>query len=686
MFSRAMPNRLAREVSPYLQQHAYNPVDWYPWGTEALERAVREDKPILLSIGYSACHWCHVMERESFDDAAIAAKMNELFVCIKVDREERPDLDHVYQMVVQLMGRSGGWPLTVFLTPSRKPFYAGTYFPPRDRYGMPGFPKILDAVAEAYRERREEVAAQADELSAAIQSVMDQEGKKGGPAEIPADALVRAATALGKRFDDVHGGFGGRPKFPSTMSLDVLLRRGVLDADASALARVCLALDGMRAGGIWDHLGGGFHRYSTDERWLVPHFEKMLYDNALLLRLYADGFRATGEARYRDTARAIVAYVMREMTHPEGGFYSSQDADSEGEEGKFFVWTPGQIREVLGADEAAARAAIETFGVTEEGNFEETGATVLHRAKEPSDPAALERARAALFAAREERPKPFRDEKILASWNGLMMGALAEAGAALDEPTWIEAARRAFAFLEQKLLVTDGAGLRVLRHFKDGAVKGPGFLDDHAYVADAAIDLYEATGEPAYIARARALVDTILARFADRDGGGFFFVPDDGESLIVRAKDPFDHAIPSGTAVAIRALQRLGTLADATYAETAQRELSRMARAAVENPFGFGQTVCNLDREIRGSVDVVLVGARGDARTHALARTAFASYMPNRTLAWLDPHDDASRTACAALAEGKPAKDTPVAYVCRGRTCSLPVSSPDALEKLLQPR
>jgi len=685
-----MPNRLAQEASPYLLQHAHNPVDWYPWGSEALETATRLDKPILLSIGYSACHWCHVMEKESFENADVAALMNELFVNVKVDREERPDLDQIYQLVVQLMGRSGGWPLTVFLTPEQKPFFGGTYFPPVDRYGMPGFPKVLQAVWEAYRTKRDEVTAQSNEIAAAIANATSAApDAEYTPAP---DLLERTSRALQARFDDRNGGFGTRPKFPNTMSLDVLLRRGALEKDERALARVRKALDAMRAGGIYDQLGDGFHRYSTDERWLVPHFEKMLYDNALLLRLYVDAWRATGVDAYAATARAIAAYVAREMTDAAGGFYATQDADSEGEEGKFFVWTPDEVR----AATKDADIAVLAYGVTEEGNFEETGSTVLHAAMSIADialkrgeapsavEAALARARADMFAAREKRPKPFRDEKILASYGGLMIGALADAGGALGEAAMIAAAEKAFAFVEARLFVREGDALRVMRHAKGDVVKGPGFLDDYAFLADAAIDLYEATGEPRYAARARELCDATIARFRDPSDGAFFFSPSDGEKLIHRAKDPFDHAIPSGTSMACRAMLRLGALVGESYAAVATRELERLAPHAVENPFGLSQTICTLDRLVRGSVDVVIVGARDAEATRALAAEAMRAYLPNRTLARVDPHDAASVAACAALAADKAAKDTPVAYVCRGRTCSLPIATTAELRSALR--
>jgi uncharacterized protein YyaL (SSP411 family) len=669
-----MTNRLAREASPYLQQHAHNPVDWYPWGSEALERSKREDRPILLSIGYSACHWCHVMERESFESEAVAALMNQWFVNVKVDREERPDLDHVYQLVVQLMGRSGGWPLTVFLTPEQKPFFAGTYFPPADRYGMPGFPKVLQAVWEAYHARRGEVDEQARELARAIADVGDGEARAAA-GDLSTDLVERAGEKLVRRFDDDHGGFGHRPKFPNTMALDVLLRRG-------DEGRVRKALDAMRAGGIWDQLGGGFHRYSTDERWLVPHFEKMLYDNALLLRLYVDAARAFREPRYAQVARDLYGYLAREMVSPGGALYATQDADSEGEEGKFFVWTPREVDEACAGDADAARVAKRVYGVTDAGNFEESGATVLSVVEPPAagEVDALERARRAMLVAREKRIKPFRDEKILASWNGLVVGALAEAGAALGEPSMADAAARAMHQVERELVVRGPEGARVLRLTKDGIVKGPGFLDDHAFVADAAIDLYETTGDPRWIALARAIADSILAHFDDRDRGGFFFTADDGEKILVRAKDPYDHAVPSGASIAARVLLRLGALLGPRYAEPGARAVERLAPAATENPFGMSNTVCLADRLVRGSVDVVVVGPRDKARP--LASAVLRAPVRDRVLAWLDPSDASSVEACAALADGKAPAPGPVAYVCRGRTCSLPVADPSELARL----
>jgi uncharacterized protein YyaL (SSP411 family) len=436
----------------------------------------------------------------------------------------------------------------------------------------------------------------------------------------------------------------------------------------------------MRAGGIWDHLGGGFHRYSTDEKWLVPHFEKMLYDNALLLGLYADGYRALGEASFAETARSIVGWLAREMTDSDGAFYSTQDADSEGEEGKFFVWSPAEIVEAAG--EQAGKVAIDAFGVTDDGNFEETGKSVLYAAHAPSDPALFENARAAMLAARDQRIKPMRDDKILASWNALAIGALADASVAFGEPDWLERAKRAYAFVKTNLTREKDGTLRVRRLAKDGVVKGEGFLDDHAYLAGAALDLWEASGESSYLVDARALADSILAHFHDAKDGGFFFAPDDGESLIVRAKDTFDSAVPSGAGIACRSLLRLGQIAGEPYLGVATRELERIASSALENPFGCASFIAGLERLVTGSTDIVLVGARTDARTRTLAKAALSKWVPYRNVVWVDP-DDAATTKLA-IAEGKAAKEQPCAYVCKGRTCSLPITTEEALAEILR--
>ena len=686
----APANRLIHEASPYLLQHAQNPVDWYPWGPEALERAKREDRPILLSIGYAACHWCHVMERESFEDAEIARLMNERFVNVKVDREERPDLDQIYQLVVQLMGRSGGWPLTVFLTPDQRPFFAGTYFPPQDRHGMPGFPRVLEAVHDAYRSRRGEVETQAQDIAQEIGRVGRIPRASGEPG---ADFLGAAAKKLLARFDDRNGGFGARPKFPNTMNLDVLLRRGALEGDRVAKESVALALDRMRAGGIWDHLRGGFHRYSTDERWLVPHFEKMLYDNALLLRLYADGHRVFGKELYASTARELAAYLFAEMEAPQGAFYASQDADSEGAEGKFFVFTLADLEAALGEKGPLFDVARTYFGITEAGNFEHTGATVLSEVKPLPAVAAilglplneagalLEAAKVKMLAFREDRPRPSRDDKVLSSWNALLISALADAGRALAEPSWVAAAARAFARIEERL-IKDG---RVGRFLKDDQAKGEiGFLDDQSYMANAALDLFEATHEPRYVEIARAITDRMIEHHWDRVEGGFYFTPDDGERLITRTKDAFDQAVPSGLSMAALACLRLGELADEKYRETGETQAKRLAAAAIDNPFAFGQLVCVVDRMVRGSVDVVIVGPSGDPATRALADAALRAYLPDRNVIVVDPARPETAAAAPLLSEGKPARaGETVAYVCRGRTCSAPVTTPEELSALL---
>ncbi len=679
-----MPNRLIHELSPYLRQHAENPVEWYPWGKEALDKARAEDKPILLSIGYSACHWCHVMERESFDDEAIAALMNQLFVSIKVDREERPDLDQIYQMVVQLMRRSGGWPLTVFLTPALEPFFGGTYFPPVDRYGMPSFTTILRAVSDAYVNRRDEVEKSAKELTNAITEVTSI---AADPSDPPRDAVLAAARKLVGRFDERHGGFGDRPKFPNTMSLDVMLRAH-LRGDASSLDRVTKALDGMREGGIYDQLGGGFHRYSTDERWLVPHFEKMLYDNALLARVYLDAWRASGHERYASTVRETLSYVEREMRSPEGLFYSTQDADSEGEEGKFFVWSPDELAEVLDEDEA--RAAALHFGVSEGGNFEETGKTVLHvnrpiaavaaqtGASEAEVRALIERARQKLFAAREKRIKPFRDEKIIATWNGLMIGAFAAAGAAMSETRWIAIAKGALEAV-RSMLWRDGSLLRIA---KDSRARIDAFLEDYADLANAALDVYEATLDRKPLAFARELIDAALARFWDEEHGGFFFAEAGAKDLIVRPKDAYDNAVPSGTSSMTHALLRLSAYdGDADLAGRAERTLRGLCTPALATPFGFGRLICAMDLFTHGPVELVVV-ADDDAAAEDLLSTARRLYVPDLVVARVPPGQP-SGPGIGSLVERAMKDGRPTAYVCREHSCSAPVTKADDLRALL---
>jgi uncharacterized protein YyaL (SSP411 family) len=687
-----MTNRLARESSPYLLQHAHNPVDWYPWGDEAFARARAEDRPVLLSIGYSACHWCHVMERESFEDPSIAALMNKLFVNVKVDREERPDLDHIYQWAVQMMGRSGGWPLTVFLTPDKKPFFGGTYFPPTPRYGIPDFPTVLRAVSEAWTRRRAEIERTATELTADIERVTSA---RAPASEVPRDAARRAAMRLARDFDETHGGFGGRPKFPNTMALDLMLRAAD-DGDEMSLVRVRKTLDAMRAGGIWDQLGGGFHRYSTDERWMVPHFEKMLYDNALLARLYTDAWRITGDGLYAETVREILGWAVREMRDPEGAFYATQDADSEGEEGKFFVWTREEFQAVL--DEREAALAELVFGVTEAGNWDacSTAAkipcTVLHRnlpieaaarrlGFEPEHARALfASARRKLFEAREKRPKPFRDEKVIASWNGLMISACAEAGAAFDDPDMIALARSALATVRARLW----DGRRLYRIWKDGAARIPAFLDDHADLAGAAIDVAEASDDHEALEFARALVEAAIDRFWDEGDGSFTYAPKDADDLIARPRDAYDHAVPSGSSSIAHALLRLAAHFDVPrYEAIAERLLRSHAGSAIDYPMSFGHLIGAMDRLVRGATEIVIVAEKGDPAGQALLREARRAFCPNRVLARIDPATGEGGLA-SRLGGRRHENGVATAYVCRKRTCGLPITTPEALRAALE--
>ncbi len=680
-----MTNRLAHEMSPYLRQHAHNPVDWYPWGDEALARAKREDKPLLVSIGYSACHWCHVMERESFDHPAIAEKMNALFVNVKVDREERPDLDQLYQTVVQLMGRSGGWPLTVFLTPQLEAFFAGTYFPPEPRHGMPSFPEVLDAVARAYETQRDQVVESAREITNAVKSTI------AGSADddaLPPDAIAVAAQRLARRFDTTHGGFGDAPKFPNTSSLDVLLRAAA-NGDERARAHLVLTLDEMRHGGIYDQIGLGFHRYATDARWRVPHFEKMLYDNALLLRAYVDAYRLTGEPRFATTVGETITYLEREMRAEGGAFYATQDADSEGEEGKFFVWTPDQLAAVLGED--VAKIVGRYFGVDASGNFEH-GTSVLHVSRplptlaklldraEPELRTILEEARQKLFLSRELRPKPFRDEKIIAVWNGFAISALAEAAGALGEDRYLALAEGAIDFVQDQMWRND----RLARLAMGDDVKGDGFLEDYASVANAALDFYEASlGTPRETRGLRArrfaqeLAAAIEARFYEPDNARFLFADRDAKDLVVRASDLHDDATPSGTALAVQALLRLS---EERYAAIAERVLRAIAKDAAQTPFAFGYTLGAIDFVTRGPTEIHVVAELGDPAGKALLDVARKAYVPHRVLARIDPDAPAASPTLGAQRQ-KDGRAT--AYVCANRTCTPPITSTEELSKAL---
>ena len=594
-------NRLGREVSPYLLQHAGNPVDWYPWGAESLGRARAEQKPIFLSIGYSACHWCHVMAHESFESPEIARQLNEHFINIKADREERPDLDQIYMEAVQALTGQGGWPLSVFLTPDQKPFFGGTYWPARSRGGMPGFDEVLTAVSDAWQNRREQVLQQAEESVRFLQADRLTGGKTTELTGLP---LEEAEAALSRSFDRRFGGFGPAPKFPRPTDLGVLLRRWRQLGDADLLEIVAVTLDRMAAGGIYDQLGGGFHRYSVDAQWLVPHFEKMLYDNALLAGCYLDAWQATGRADYARIVRETLDYLLRDMRDPRGGFFGAEDADSEGAEGTFYLWTPEQVQQVLGPERAKTFGGV--YDVTEAGNFE--GRSVLHLAKPLAaaaedlgrDVNALEAElaedRAALAAARRQRVRPGRDEKVLTSWNGLAIDVLGRAGALMDEPRYRAAAAAAADFLLCEL--RDGQG-RLMHCWRAGRAKQGAFLDDHASLANALATLHETQPSDRWLAAAVRLADDVLDRFADTRNGGFFFTPIDHEPLVARKKDLWDSPVPSSTGLAVTALLRLAKLADRDdYRRAAEETLRTCAAWMQEAPLAAGQLLLALDSSL----------------------------------------------------------------------------------------
>jgi uncharacterized protein len=671
-------NRLAHETSPYLLQHANNPVDWYPWCQEAIERARREDKPIFLSIGYSACHWCHVMEHESFENESIAQRLNEGFVCIKVDREERPDLDQIYMTAVQAMTGRGGWPMSVFLTAELKPFYGGTYWPPTGRMGMPGFDQVIAAVLDAWQHRREQVNAQASELAADI----DRAGRMSlPPGALSSKPLMAAVAALERMFDHQLGGFGGAPKFPHPMDLRLLLRQWRREPREELLKIVTFTLDRMAAGGMYDQLGGGFHRYSVDERWLVPHFEKMLYDNALLSAAYVEAFQATGRPEYERIARETFDYVLREMTSPDGGFYSTLDADSEGEEGKFYVWTPGEIESVLGAERAKTFCRI--YDVSDEGNFE--GHNILNLPKTLDQcakilnrdagelAAELADDRSKLLAVRAKRVWPGLDDKVLVSWNGLMIESLAYAAAALDQPHYLTAARSAADFLLNKLRRPDG---RMLHSWRVGQARFDAYLDDYTCLGNSLVTLYESSLEERWIDSAVELADIVLAQFEDGEAGGFFFTATDHERLISRQKDVQDSSVPSGNSMAALMLLRLGKLCGRTdYFDAAERTLKAYITLLEKHPGAAGQMLIALDFYLGPTPELVLLGPAqfGDAAGGLQQR-----YIPNKVFAGR-PGVGHSRWLDGAF-EGKLAVDgQPVLYVCRKFTCQAPVVGQEAM-------
>jgi len=673
-----MANRLAGETSPYLLQHASNPVDWYPWGEEALAAARERDCPVLLSVGYSACHWCHVMAHESFEDDATAALMNELFVNVKVDREERPDVDAIYMQAVQALTGGGGWPMTVFLTPDGTPFYGGTYYPPTPRHGMPAFTQLLAAIADAYRSQREVVLS----TGAQLREVMAPPTLPSPTEPLGLAQLDEAAARVVGQVDKTEGGFGGAPKFPHPGALDLLLRRRRHTGDEEAWAAARLSLDRMARGGIHDQLAGGFHRYSVDARWAVPHFEKMLYDNAQLAPVYLHAYQLGAGDAARRVVESTLQWALREMRLPSGGFASSQDADSEGVEGRYFVWTPAQLREALSADDAAL--AMQLFGVSEGGNFE-GGATVLSLPHPLSAVATtlgipapdllsrLDALRAQLLEVRQRRVAPDRDDKVLTAWNALMLGALAECGAALGRAEWVDAARDCAEFLLGSLRRPDGT---LLRTWRDGGPKIEAFLEDHAFLADALVSLHAATGEERWVTEARALVDTAIARFHE-PGDGWYDTARDAAPLVVRPRTIDDNPIPAGQSTLARALLRMHALTgEGRLADLAEAIVAPLGPAIARSPLGLASLADALELLVRPMREVAVVGDPHDPATAQLLQVVRGGFHPEAVLAW-------GGGAIPLLADRPGVEGRPTAYVCTGFTCRAPVPDPEVLRSQL---
>jgi uncharacterized protein len=673
-------NRLIHETSPYLKQHAHNPVDWYPWGEEALAQARKLDRPIFLSIGYSACHWCHVMEHESFEDPEVGKILGEHFISIKVDREERPDLDQIYMTAVQILTQRGGWPMSVFLTPELKPFYGGTYFPPQDRFQLPSFKRVLQSIAQAWRERRADVLDGANSLTENIQAAMQMEAGQGALDE---GVLRNSLEQLKRRFDSRFGGFGGAPKFPHPMDLRLLLRLGLRFDAELAWGMVTKTLDHMAMGGIYDQLGGGFHRYSTDAHWLAPHFEKMLYDNALLSITYLEAYQATGNVFYRAIVEDTLAYVLREMTSPFGPFYSTQDADSEGVEGKFFVWTRAEVDEILGQEEAALFAEI--YDITTPGNWE--GYNIPHLAR-PLDQEAklrqlseedlrlrLDANKKKLFEVRSRRVWPARDEKILTAWNALMIAAFAQAAQVLGKPEYTPAAERAAEFLLTHMRTPQG---RLLRTTGAGAQpKLNGYLEDYAYLIDALVSLYETTFEPRWLKAAQELATVMIEQFWDDAERGFFFTGKDHEALIARTKDPHDNATPSGNSMAVSGLLRLHKLTgEREWLDKAEKTLSLYRGLLTSAPMAAGQMLSALDFHLGPVKEYAVLGEEKKAQEAlTILRQGF---RPRKVVAWKKPDDTAHDVP---LLHGKTAQGDVTTYICQDFSCQAPLVGIEALRR-----
>jgi uncharacterized protein len=690
--AKSKPNRLINESSPYLLQHAYNPVDWYPWGNESLLRAKKEDKPIFLSIGYSACHWCHVMAHESFEDEETAEIMNRNFINIKVDREERPDIDDIYQRVCQLAVGNGGWPLSVFLTPDQKPFYVGTYFPKQSRYGMPGFITILNQLTEAYKTRKQEIDSATGEFMQALSHTSKDIQGKSENVKIDRTILDEAAIGLLQMGDPVYGGFGQAPKFPNPSNLLFMLRYYNISGINRFKEFVILTADKMAAGGIHDHIGGGFARYSTDQKWLVPHFEKMLYDNAQLVQLYAELYQITGSERYLHVLRTILDYVIREMTSPEGGFYSAQDADSEGEEGKFYTWSKNEIANSVG-DESVADIFCEYYGVTQGGNFE--GKNILNivtslnylSQKYGRKPDAIESiindASKKLFEVRENRVKPQRDDKILTAWNGLMISAFSKGYRVTNDKKYLEHALNAINFIETKIANSDG---RLQRTFKDGISKLNAYIDDYAFYINALLDVFEIYPNAEYLEKAIRYTNFILRHFWDREDGTLFLTSDDHEQLIVRTKNFYDLATPSGNSIVASNLLRLYFIVqNKEYLEKAELILKACSRLAAENPFGFGQLLISMYMYIRSPIEIMIIkGIKNEEDSHQMSNWLNSQFIPNGIITIIEDKSQLEKLQRYSFFKGRNFDrddKSECAFVCRNFSCSLPIYSLQELEK-----
>lgn len=679
-------NRLAQSLSPYLLQHKDNPVDWFPWCDEAFELARGTDRPVFLSVGYAACHWCHVMEHESFENEEIAGFLNEHFVSIKVDREERPDVDQIYMNSVQVMTGHGGWPMSVFLNHDRQPFYAGTYWPAVPRMGMPSFPQVLEAIVDAWRNRRQDVEKHAGEITLALTQLADGTGERSE--SVPATEVIKPATnRLLRVLDRTDGGFGGAPKFPHATDLELLLRRGVTVPDSELVEAAEFTLDKMAAGGIRDHLGGGFARYSVDAQWLVPHFEKMLYDNALLAEVYARAFQVTGKRRHAEVAAETLDYICRDLVDPAGGFHCSEDADSEGEEGKFYVWTPQEVIETLGEERAERFCAI--YDVTTKGNFE--GRSILHLtrplhewAEQLSIPETqlreeLAEERARLFADRENRVRPGKDDKVVTAWNALAIRALAVGGAVLDRPDLIDAAARAAEFIHARMRREDG---RLLHAYRDGTAHIDAYVDDYAYLVDAVVALFETTGNPEWVQRATSLADDMLEHFEDKDNGGFFYSADDAELLIARHKDWHDGSLVSGNAAAAMAVLRLSRLCHRDDdRRSAERIFCAGADVMSKQAAACGALLSALDRYHHDSEQFV-VAVSDRQELEQMRPVTWSRFRPHATLSWVIGDGADSGPLAVLNANKTPVRGEPTLYHCRDFTCEEPLVGQAASERL----